>query len=268
MVTTFKRKPLALAAACVLPAAALAQTDSPTDGQSTQSIPSATTTATAKPVVKEGSTMQTVEVKASAAKYDPRRDDTASKIVLDAEEIRKYGDTNIYDVLKRAPGVTVTGGNVLRMRGLGAGYTQILVNGDRPPPGFSLDTLTPDQIERIEIVKAASAEYSMQAIAGTINIILRKLVVKPQRDARIAFNRTPQNRGMNLGGTWGERVGSLSYFLNGSAWAGSSEFTSTSADQMRARRHADRRAHLALRRPGPIPGHGVLPAAVVEGRRP
>lgn len=240
MVITLQRKPRALAvAACLLPAAALAQTASPADGQTSQSDQPAATAATAasaaaKPAVKEVSTMQTVEVKASAAKYDPRRDDTASKIVLDAEEIRKYGDTNIYDLLKRAPGVTVTGGNVLRMRGLGVGYTQILVNGDRPPPGFSLDTLTPDQIERIEIVKAASAEYSMQAIAGTINIILRKLVVKPQRDARIAFNRTPQNRGMNLGGTWGERVGSLSYFLNGSAWAGSSEFTSTSADQMRA----------------------------------
>jgi outer membrane receptor for ferrienterochelin and colicins len=97
-------------------------------------------------------------VKGAASDYDPRRDDTASKTVLNAEEIRKYGDDNIYDVLKRAPGVTVTG-KTLRMRGLGAGYTQILVNGDRPPPGFNLDTLTPDQIERIEIIRAASAEF-------------------------------------------------------------------------------------------------------------
>jgi outer membrane receptor protein involved in Fe transport len=236
MVITLQRKPLALAVAfCLAPAAAWAQTASPTDGQTAQMANTAANpAAAAKPAVKESSTMQTVEVKGTAAKYDARRDDTASKTVLDAEEIRKYGDTNIFDVLKRAPGVTITGGNQLRMRGLGAGYTQILVNGDRPPPGFSLDTLTPDQIERIEIVKAASAEFSMQAIAGTINIILRKLVVKPQRDARIAYNRTPQNRGVNLGGTWGERVGSLSYFLNGSAWAGSSEFTSNGADEMRA----------------------------------
>jgi len=50
--------------------------------------------------------------------------------------------------------VTVTG-NTIRMRGLDAGYTQILVNGERPPPGFSLDNLPPDQIEKIEIVRAA-----------------------------------------------------------------------------------------------------------------
>jgi outer membrane receptor for ferrienterochelin and colicins len=85
---------------------------------------------------EEAQPVQKVEVKGAAADYDPRRDDTASKTVLNAEEIRKYGDDNIYDVLKRAPGVTVTG-KTLRMRGLGAGYTQILVNGDRPPPGFN-----------------------------------------------------------------------------------------------------------------------------------
>jgi outer membrane receptor for ferrienterochelin and colicins len=227
-----RMKPLALAvAASLLPALGVAQTTAPAaDAVAAKpaSKPAAKPVA-AKPV--EAAPIQTVQVRGAAASYDARRDDTASKTVLDAEEVRKYGDTNIFDVLKRAPGVTVTG-NTLRMRGLGAGYTQILVNGDRPPPGFSLDTLTPDQIERIEIVKAASAEYSMQAIAGTINIVLRRLVVKPQRDARIAYNRTPQSRGVNLSGTYGERVGGLSYFLNGSAWGGSSEFTQTSADQM------------------------------------
>ena len=56
----------------------------------------------------QGKTIQRVEVKGAAANYDPRRGDTASKTVLSAQEIRKYGDDNIFDVLKRAPGVTVT----------------------------------------------------------------------------------------------------------------------------------------------------------------
>ena len=167
----------------------------------------------------------TVEVKGAASNYDPRRDDTASKTVLNADEIRKYGDDNIFDVLKRAPGVTVTG-KTLRMRGLGAGYTQILVNGDRPPPGFSLDNLTPDQIERIEIIRAASAEYSMQSIAGTINIVLRKVVSKAQRDLRVSGFRSDESRNMNLGGTFGDKKGRLSYFLNGSLYAGNNAYTS------------------------------------------
>jgi len=176
-------------------------------------------------------TIQRVEVKGAASDYDPRRDDTASKTVLSAEEIRKYGDDNIFDVLKRAPGVTVTDKSI-RMRGLGSGYTQILVNGDRPPPGFSLDALTPDQIERIEVIRAASAEYSMQAIAGTINIVLRKVVAKPQRDLRLNAARSTLNRSGTAGATWGEKAGNLSYFVNGSLFAGHNEFHSTGADQL------------------------------------
>jgi outer membrane receptor protein involved in Fe transport len=208
---------LAIAAALFAPAAAVAQTTPPADAKGTEK-------AKDKPI-------QRVEVKGAAADYDPRRDDTASKTVLSAEEIRKYGDDNIFDVLKRAPGVTVTD-KTIRMRGLGAGYTQILVNGDRPPPGFSLDALTPDQIERIEVIRAASAEYSMQAIAGTINIVLRKVVAKPQRDLRLNAARSPLQRSGTVSGTWGEKVGKLSYFVNGSAFGGHNEFHSRGADSL------------------------------------
>jgi outer membrane receptor protein involved in Fe transport len=208
---------LAIAAALFAPAAAVAQTTPPADAKVAEK-------AKDKPI-------QRVEVKGAAADYDPRRDDTASKTVLSAEEIRKYGDDNIFDVLKRAPGVTVTD-KTIRMRGLGAGYTQILVNGDRPPPGFSLDALTPDQIERIEVIRAASAEYSMQAIAGTINIVLRKVVAKPQRDLRLNAARSPLQRSGTVGGTWGEKVGDLSYFVNGSAFGGHNEFHSRGADSL------------------------------------
>jgi outer membrane receptor protein involved in Fe transport len=208
---------LALAAVLLGPAAAAAQSMPPAD---------------AKPADKaKDKPIQRVEVKGAAANYDPRRDDTASKTVLSAEEIRKYGDDNIFDVLKRAPGVTVTD-KTIRMRGLGAGYTQILVNGDRPPPGFSLDALTPDQIERIEVIRAASAEYSMQAIAGTINIVLRKVVAKPQRDVRLNAARSPLQRSGTVSGTWGEKVGNLSYFVNGSAFGGHNEFHSRGADSL------------------------------------
>jgi outer membrane receptor protein involved in Fe transport len=194
----------------LLPAAALAQT---------------ATSAEPAPAKKDGK-ISTVEVKGAASNYDPRRDDTASKTVMNADEIRKYGDDNIYDVLKRAPGVTVAG-KTLRMRGLGAGYTQILVNGDRPPPGFNMDTLTPDQIERIEIIRAASAEYSMQAIAGTINIVLKKVTSKAQHDLRLGAFNGPTNHNFNVGGTWADKAGNLSYFLNGVLYGGNNDNLST-----------------------------------------
>ncbi len=202
----------------LLPAAALAQT------VTTAETPAEKSAAREEPAKKDGK-VATVEVKGAASNYDPRRDDTASKTVLNAEEIRKYGDDNIFDVLKRAPGVTVTG-KTLRMRGLGAGYTQILVNGDRPPPGFSLDTLTPDQIERIEIIRAASAEFSMQAIAGTINIVLKKVTAKAQHDLRLSVFHAKEFRNANVGGTWADKKGNLSYFLNAFLYGGDNAYTS------------------------------------------
>lgn len=130
-----------------------------------------------------------VEVRGAA--YDPRRDDTAARIVVTQEEIVKYGDTTISDVLRRQPGITVNGapgrGGEIRMRGLGSGYTQILLNGERVPAGFSIDSLAPGVIERIEILRAASAELSSEAIAGTINIILKRSASKAHREFKPAF---------------------------------------------------------------------------------
>jgi outer membrane receptor protein involved in Fe transport len=223
-----------LALFALMPMAALAQAaaSAPADATSDQPAVKAADKKAQEKVQKKPDPpkMQTVEVRGTATSYDPRRDDTASKTVLSNEEIRKYGDDNVFDVLKRAPGVTITG-KTIRMRGLGAGYTQILVNGDRPPPGFSLDNLAPDQIERIEVVRAASAEFSMQAIAGTINIVLRKVVSKPQRDIRLSVMRSHEQRNLNANGTWGERMGNLTWFLNGGLYAGDNEFTSWGADQ-------------------------------------
>ncbi len=107
-----------------------------------------------------------------------RRESSAAKIVIGREEIQKQGDANLGEVLKRLPGVTVQGvpgrGGAIRMRGLGGGYTQILLDGERLPPGFSIDSLLPEQVERIEILRAPTAETGARAIAGTINIVLRE----------------------------------------------------------------------------------------------
>ena len=92
-------------------------------------------------------------------------------------------------MLKRLPGVTIQGrpgrDGAIRLRGLGNGYTQIMLDGERVPPGFSLDSLSPDQIERIEILRAPTAETGARAIAGTINIITRDGYNKRVNDVRL-----------------------------------------------------------------------------------
>ncbi|HTD05027.1 TonB-dependent receptor [Undibacterium sp.] len=167
--------------------------------------------------------VRTVEISGSR-NYDERRLDTATKIVVTQEEIVKFGDSTVGDVLKRLPGITIGGvqgrGGDIRMRGLGAGYTQILLNGEPSPPGFSLDSIAPELIERIEIMRAATAEYSTQAIAGAINIVLKKAIQTAQREIKLGA--------ANEHGVWSgsanlqlsDRLGKLSYSLAGSMFHG------------------------------------------------
>jgi len=158
--------------------------------------------------------IEKVEVRAAADSYDARREDTASKIVVGHDEIVKYGDTSVLDVFKRLPGVTVSGsgrGGEVRMRGLGSGYTQILVNGERAPAGFSMEALAPDAIERIEIMRAATAEFSTQSIAGTINIVLRKTVKVGQRELKFGAGLARGSVGPDATLLLSDRVGKMSY---------------------------------------------------------
>jgi len=131
-----------------------------------------------------------VEIQGTSRDDDQRRAATASKIVIGREEIERYGDATIGEVLKRLPGVTTGGrpgrGGEIRMRGMGGGYTQILVNGERMPPGFSLDELPPEQIERIEVMRAPTAEFGARAIAGTINVVLREALQRRLNELRLA----------------------------------------------------------------------------------
>lgn len=140
-----------------------------------------------------------------------RRESTAAKIVVNRDEIAKYGDTSVLDVMKRLPGVTVNRGTVA-MRGLG-GYTQILVNGEPVPPGFSLETLSPDLIERIEIYRSATAEFSAQAIAGTINIVLRQAVSNRRRELKAGASSENGAVSFNTTAQFSDRAGSLAYTL-------------------------------------------------------
>ncbi len=147
------------------------------------------------------------------ATLDERRYSTASKIIVNREEIAQFGDSTAADVLKRLPGVSIGGrpgrGGEIRMRGMGGGYTQILLNGERMPQGFSLDSLTPDQIERIEISRAPTAESGARAIAGTINIVLRDAVPTHFDDLQLGMGAEQWRPQPTVSWTRNDTLGSL-----------------------------------------------------------
>lgn len=111
-----------------------------------------------------------------------RKNSTLQKIVVAEEEVERYGDATVGDVLRRLPGMGFTGpagvSKDVRMRGLDKGYTLFLINGE-PVPGttqerqMQVDRLPADMIERIEIIRNPTAEYDASGIGGTINIVLK-----------------------------------------------------------------------------------------------
>ena len=133
------------------------------------------------------SVIQRVEIVGRQGSTELRRAASVAKQIYGREELDRFGDTNALDVMRRLPGVNVSSGGP-RMRGLGAGYTQILINGDPAPQGFNLDQLSPSQIERIEVLRAPTADQSAQAVAGTINIILKEAPRSSQQSLRLGVS--------------------------------------------------------------------------------
>lgn len=117
-----------------------------------------------------------------AIEYRDRTDTTAPELVYDQEFFAKFEPTSVGDQLRRVPGVAFTSdigeADAPQLRGLGQGFTQILVNG-RPIPGAGndrsvfVDRIPAEIIDRIEIVRSPSADIDSQGVGGTINIILK-----------------------------------------------------------------------------------------------
>lgn len=155
--------------------------------------------------------MPRVEISGAAETDDgARRRESIAKTIYGREELDRQGDIDLTDVLKRLPGVSMDGA-APRLRGLGGGYTQVLINGDPAPPGFSLESLAPGDVERIEVIKGATAEYS--GVAGTINVVLREPPRTLQREwrANLGYRAVQPAGGTSF--QWGDRIGSVSFVV-------------------------------------------------------
>ena len=160
-------------------------------------------------------------VTVNAGKVEQRRNDTDAAIVVGHEELISQGDRTLSEALKRLPGISIgapaaTGqGGQIQLRGLGQGYTLIMLDGVPVPPGFSLDALDPELVERVEIMRAATAQFSAQAIAGSINIVLKKSGRRRERTFKLGASGS---HGMPAGSAtmqWADKDGRLSYALSG-----------------------------------------------------
>ncbi|MGH8039919.1 MAG: TonB-dependent receptor domain-containing protein [Stenotrophomonas sp.] len=146
--------------------------------------------------------MNTVVVTATGAQQWIR-DAPASISVITREDIERKPVSSIGQLLSTVPGVT--GGYALsgaqskiRLRGLPEQYTLILIDGRRQGNSSGvnyrddlgpqdLNWLSPDMIERIEVVRGPmSSLYGSDAMGGVINIITRKIA--PEWGGSVTFN--------------------------------------------------------------------------------
>ena len=114
--------------------------------------------------------------------YRNRIESTAPSLVYDQQFFAEFEPTSVGDQLRRVPGVAFTSdigeSDSPQLRGLGQGYTQVLVNG-RPIPGAGndrtvfVDRIPAEIVDRIEILRSPGADIDSQGVGGTINIILK-----------------------------------------------------------------------------------------------
>ncbi|USX29459.1 TonB-dependent receptor [Oxalobacteraceae bacterium OTU3CINTB1] len=159
--------------------------------------------------------LQQVEVRGPGSSQ-LRRDEAVGRIVIGRDDLQRYGETTLADALKRQPGLSVVGGEI-RMRGLGAGYTQILIDGQPAPANFDIATLSPELIERVEIQRSAQVDASAQSVAGSLNIVLRKAAGAARSTAKISAERQAGETSPTATVQWIARSGAVGYGLTTTA---------------------------------------------------
>jgi outer membrane receptor for ferrienterochelin and colicins len=125
--------------------------------------------------------------------------------VITSQSLENKNAKTLFEALDAIPGVRVEtqcqycNFTMVRMQGLGAEHTQVLINGQPTYSGlagvYGLQQLSTADIDRIEIVKGAgSALYGSSAVAGAINIITKEPPLTPTTNLDMQFGQYHTNR--------------------------------------------------------------------------
>jgi len=125
--------------------------------------------------------------RASAERSVAVKRDAASVVeAVTSQDLGRFSDVNIADVLQRVPGVQIerndsgTAGDRASIRGLGPSYTQVTINGRVPLTGgnegiaslrqVNLDVLPTEVISGMLVYKTPTADLVEVGIAGEIDV--------------------------------------------------------------------------------------------------
>jgi outer membrane receptor protein involved in Fe transport len=199
-------------------------------------------------IVPEAVQLEEVVVTGSRIK---RKDLTtaAPVAVINKEQMVTSGKISLGDFLQAMPeqggGQTAQvnngtdGSTTIDLRSLGSQRTLVLVNGRRMvgDGGVDLGAIPAAAVERIEVLKdGASAVYGSDAIAGVVNIILKKRMNGTEMSAYAGTSSRGDGNVMDLAATTGTGsekgniLFSLGYQQSGSLMAENRTFSETTTD--------------------------------------
>lgn len=132
--------------------------------------------------------------------------------VLTSQAITNKNAQNVFEALENTPGIRVEqqcqfcNFSEVRMQGLGAEHTQVLVDGEPIYSGlagvYGLQQMNTNDLDRIEIVKGAgSALYGSSAVAGAINLISKEPGYEPSIKGDLQFGNFGY-KNYNASGSW------------------------------------------------------------------
>ena len=177
----------------------------------------------------------------------------APVIVIDRDTIERSVAGDVTDLLRFHAGLDVarTGGpgqpTSVFIRGADSNHTLVLVDGVRINPGTiglpALQNVTPDMVERIEVVKGPrSALWGSDAIGGVVNVVTRR-GSREGWSAEVGYGDYDTRRASLVGGL---DLGARSALDFGLAWLDSAGFP-TRTDDDTDRGYENRNGHLQWR---------------------
>lgn len=157
-----------------------------------------------------------IEVEDHYNVLEERKENSIAKRIIKGEELTQYGDMNALEMLKRTPGVTINDGKG-KKGAPGKGYTKVLIDGEEVSStkrGNPLEQISPDMIERVEVMTNGSAEYTAESMGGIVNIVLKQPSSESKTIAKLTAGAYGGEPMTSLFAQQEGKNGKLSYLFN------------------------------------------------------
>ncbi len=156
------------------------------------------------------------EVVVSTTVVKPIIKQEVDRISYDVQADPENNATNVLDMLRKVPMVSVDASENIKLKG--SGNYKILINGKPSAlvarnPSDVFKSMPASNILKIEVITTPPAKYDAEGLAGIINIITKKNVDQGYNGSISTKYNTLYGYGINVNGTWKQGKFGLNGYL-------------------------------------------------------